>query len=167
MKRLSKLSVITIVIVLLLMIILNPSYNSFKQFATDYKNKYRVVVHSRLKNYILFSIYEKKVLNLYEDEQHPTVEEDKKYVGILMNFIDISKKEPIKVIARIDTAFVLMATATDTAHRLADTSMIDVKADHSIIEYEEFIKKEKKAGRKYKGNALQYYFEKAWKNPKK
>jgi hypothetical protein len=98
--KILKLFSITLLCVVVIMILLNPSYDSFQEFATDYKNKTRVIVDSRVHNYLIFSVYEKKILNFEDDPDNPKVEDDKRYVGIFLNFFDVTDK-PIPVIASV------------------------------------------------------------------
>ena len=68
--------VITIAI-LLLLIFLNPGYNAFKEF-TGLSGDNAAYLHKKA-NYIVFSVYE-------------NADDDKKYAGFLMNFVDITPK---------------------------------------------------------------------------
>lgn len=98
--------IITIVPLIVIMV-LNPSFASFKEFTTDYKKKDRVIIQKRVSNYLLFSVYEKQILDFSNDRQNPTITEDEKYVGFVLNFFDITKSTPIPAVAVASNAVVV------------------------------------------------------------
>lgn len=112
--------IITIVPLIVIMV-LNPSFASFKEFTTDYKNKDRVIIQKRVSNYLLFSVYEKQILDFSNDRQNPTITEDEKYVGFVLNFFDITKNTPVPAVVVASNTVVV-----DTSDKVAiDTVSID------------------------------------------
>jgi hypothetical protein len=90
--------------ILLILIVLNPGMNQFKEYVGNLNMD---DVHlSRGANFLIFSIYEEQWMD-----------RDKKYLGLLMNFIDITKSatnEP----SRVDST----AKYPDTVKMVADTA---------------------------------------------
>jgi hypothetical protein len=90
---------IIIALILIIPIVLNPSLNQFKEFTGV--NGAGSNLLKRKANFLLFSIYE------YEGEYST-----ERYLGVCMNFIDISKNEP--EIFHIDSTAGAVADSTAT-----------------------------------------------------
>ena len=76
---------------LLILMLLNPSYTRFKEYSQELTNAQRKVVYKRTFNGLVFSIYQKQIFDIEEDEP-PTPETPEKYLGFCMNFIKLSSK---------------------------------------------------------------------------
>jgi len=84
-----KLLLFTIASLVLIMIITNPSYNKFKEYANESKGPLKQIAYRRTSNYLFFSIYEKQVntaINKYAYERNSFKATTTRYVGIFMNF---------------------------------------------------------------------------------
>lgn len=66
---------------------LNPSMKQFKEYANDFTSTHRKVVYKRIKNYLVYSVYEKQVVTIEDGEYvpHPPT----RYKGFCMNFKEI------------------------------------------------------------------------------
>jgi hypothetical protein len=69
--------------------LLNPSYSSFKQYAPDWTSTKRKVIYSRVKNYLVYSVYEKTVMVYDPEDQQLKEESSVRYRGFLLNFFKI------------------------------------------------------------------------------
>lgn len=98
--------------ILLLIILLNPGYNAFKEF-TGLSGDNAAYLHKKA-NYLVFSVYENK-------------DDDKTYAGFCMNFIDITPKQQETAAPSIPTPIVV-----NDASKVVDTSYTVPSADTVI-----------------------------------
>lgn len=129
-----KISIIILVVILIIMAITNPSYSSFKEYSSELTTTKRKSIIKRVKNYLIFSIYEKQVVSItgYNDYEYAPKE---RYLGILMNFYPI--KEDIKpaAVAQIENDTSTVEVAADTTVSTSsyppttetDTGIVDIK----------------------------------------
>ena len=82
-------------IILLLLMLLNPSYTRFKEYSQELTNARRKVVYKRTFNGLVFSIYQKKIFDVYEGKT-PTPKKSEKYLGFFMNFFKIENNNLLK-----------------------------------------------------------------------
>jgi hypothetical protein len=81
-KKIKRTTLISIAVVLLFLIITNPSMKRFKEFNNS-------EVQRRVSNYIIFSIY-KTGDDIYNVDDHYIMgRQNEKYVGIAFNFYQI------------------------------------------------------------------------------
>lgn len=73
--------------VLLILILLNPSYTSFKEYTTDVNTTRKRMICRRISNYLIFSVYQSQIV--VWDEGEYVYEPSKKYIGIWMNFYPV------------------------------------------------------------------------------
>ena len=74
-----------VLIVLVLLFLLNPSLTNFKEYSQELTYKTRKVVFKRNFNGLIFSIYQKQVFTI-DDEEQINPEPPIKYFGFCMNF---------------------------------------------------------------------------------
>lgn len=86
-KRTRKWLLRGIGIILILMILLNPSYRAFKEYAGDLNTSTKKWVCKRVSNYLIYSVYEKTVVYMNRYDRWVEKEgEGERYIGFLMNF---------------------------------------------------------------------------------
>lgn len=69
----------------IVIIILNPGYESFKEFTPSMKTKTHYVLRKRVNNYLLYSVYEITSYD-YNDYHEQFIPTTTRYMGFLMNF---------------------------------------------------------------------------------
>lgn len=113
-----KKMILVLISLILLLSLLNPSLNRFKEFSAG-REKYYVsgdrraysVVRRRTENYIMFSIFEIGNMDPYGKY---TV--NKKYIGILSNFAELRENIKIpEVSKKRDTIFVPLHILVDSS----------------------------------------------------
>jgi hypothetical protein len=72
--------------VVLLMIALNPSYSAFKEYSGDLNTSTKKWVHNRVRNYLIYSVYERHIVYKTYTDRWMEKPETERYVGFLMNF---------------------------------------------------------------------------------
>jgi hypothetical protein len=111
--------------VLLILIILNPTYLNFKEF-TGLTGKNASELHKNA-NYLICSIYQ-------DNYNH------KKYLAVVKNFIDITPSEPIPKEQSLDSVAVLPyttpSTITDTTKVVTHTETFIKKPIDSVTEWD-------------------------------
>lgn len=78
------LKVIGVVVVAL--VILNPSYSSFKEYAGNLNTSTKKVVCKRVSNYLIYSVYEKHIVHINSNDRWVEQPVGEQYIGFLMNF---------------------------------------------------------------------------------
>lgn len=74
-------------IFLILSIMMNPDYNSFKEFTPDHTTKRHYALRTRLHNYLIFSVYEIAYFDVEEGEDEFR-KSSKRYIGFMKNFYE-------------------------------------------------------------------------------
>lgn len=73
------------IFILIALMLLNPSLKAFKEYSGDIETNKRKVVYKRVANYLIFSVFEKKVYEIgYVDDA--SEEYSEKYTGFVRNF---------------------------------------------------------------------------------
>ena len=71
---------------IVILILTNPTYSKFKEFTPDYSNREHFVLRTRIHNYLIYSVYEKSIVQ-YDDENYSrNILSSERYIGIFLNF---------------------------------------------------------------------------------
>ncbi|MBS1744002.1 MAG: hypothetical protein JST81_13295 [Bacteroidetes bacterium] len=68
------------------LILTNPTYSKFKEFTPDYSNREHFVLRTRIHNYLIYSVYEKSIVQYDEENYSQSLISSQQYIGILLNF---------------------------------------------------------------------------------
>lgn len=78
------------------MSLLNPSYTRFKEYSQGITTSTQKVIYKKIFNGFIFSIYQKQLFNIDEDET-PTPKKSEKYLGFFMNFFKIENNNSLNI----------------------------------------------------------------------
>lgn len=103
-------------IIIIGLVVTNPSTSRFKDYAADVNLKNQRYVFKRTQNWLLFSIYKKELHYYNSDTESMEILNTETYLGIFLNFVNITPGQIDQKEVTLKPEKIPEPTAMDTSH---------------------------------------------------